>query len=333
MARTSSWPKRIPRQVREPAPKGRRPPWAGTPWAAGVERSGRKRTARGRRRRDGGIPRRSSRRMSLRAPCGPRTRRAGASGEGRSMRVRVHAQGLLDGQLELRQGLARQLLRTGHAAEHCLLLGAAGPPPPGYGPARRTRRRSPRSPCRGPRTERQHLVANLPVAEGTGLLIARVQEQAEMSGPPAARPPVGDLRVDQPVEPARGLCMTSRALGTAQDPQRIGGGVEGKGPLEEAGSIDPARCGTVRVEVEERPHGDPQAEPADPAVQVQPLPGSRRRSARSVSASTSSTAAAIRSRWKAGSSSVRQLRWKSPSVVRRPSPSGRSGRESGRPSS
>ncbi len=172
--------------------------------------------------------------------------------------------------------------------------------------------------------EGHDLVADLQVGEGGfAVLVGGVDQQREdvlaaLAGGAAA----GDLGVDQAVEGAGGFLLAIPGCeGPAEHAQGVVAGVEGEGLLEEGGGVDGACCGAVGVEAEERAHGDAQGEAAGPGVEVDGGAGDEGHRARRRSRSSMvSSEERMRSWWKAGSMIRREARWKSPSVVSRPSP-------------
>ena len=103
------------------------------------------------------------------------------------------------------------------------------------------------------------------------VLVLRVEQQAEdVLAALARRAALGDLRVDQRVELARGvLHARPRRAAHAKHAQEVVGGVERQRLLEQPGGVDRARAAAVGVQAEQRAHGHAHGQLARPRVQVE----------------------------------------------------------------
>ncbi len=171
--------------------------------------------------------------------------------------------------------------------------------------------------------QRHHLVAQVLVAEAPAVLVLRVEQQGEeVRAALAGRPPPGDLAEDDLVEPPpRRVHPRPRRARAAQDLQEVVARVERQRVLELRRRVHlPAHA--VGVEAEERAHGDAQRQLTGRPVEVDlaaRLPALERPVGLLLHRGV--RRAAMRSWWKAGSMILRERRWKSPSIVSRPSPS------------
>jgi hypothetical protein len=115
--------------------------------------------------------------------------------------------------------------------------------------------------------QREHLVAHLAVVEGLAFGVARVHQEPEhvltgLAGSPAA----SDLAEDDPIEGSPDAPQASeRAPRATEDLQEVLALIEREPTFEGGGDVDP---GPVRVEAEQRAHGDPHRHVAGPVIEV-----------------------------------------------------------------